>query len=59
MKKFTCQLLNNNGQVTTGYIFAESESEAISMLSEAKYRFANLVESKLSPVHPKQTKGIF
>lgn len=59
MKKFTCQLLNNNGQVTTGYIFAESENEAINMLSEAKYRFANLVESKLSPVHSEQKKGIF
>ncbi len=59
MKKFTCQLLNNNGQVTTGYIFAENENEAVSMLNEAKYRFANLVESKLSPVHPEQEKGIF
>lgn len=59
MKKFTCQLLNSNGQVTTGYVFAESESEAFNMLNEAKYRFANLTESKLSPIHPEQKKGIF
>jgi hypothetical protein len=59
LKKFTCQLLNANGQVTTGYIYASDESEAKTMLNEARYRFANLVESKLARVHPEQKKGIF
>lgn len=58
LARFSCQLLNGNGQVTSARVYAESMQEAESLLRAANYRFENLSPS-LSPVHPAQEKGIF
>lgn len=58
LRRFSCQLLNNNGQVTSARVYADNKGEAESMLNEACYKYANLSESA-DLIHPDQQKGIF
>lgn len=58
LRRFSCQLLNDNGQVTSARVYAESEDEAKRMLNDACYKYANLAPAN-ALVHHSQVKGIY